>query len=264
MFIGINTVSANQLVTVVSDHIPTELRLMLAHIEKIEKDPKQLTQVIDELQIIEKNLNKIEKRNTYFFIKTEIYKSLLKFSQEQNKQQFQITSIFLAEIQDKLTNNKLLYSEYSFWLISSILTDFESYLKDNKLEQAYSIKGISQAQAIEIKKMNRKIDFLAPLLQLFDQNNPADFEKVLSQNALTTLQVIAANSSYMQMHTNNLLDESTPKTFFQINEIKQNRPPINTVETAETIKSDDDLSEASEAIDQINPSPEIQWVPAQN
>src|SRR5690606_10011531 len=122
-----------------SELIPYEMELMIKHLEKFPPS-EEVTPLNDELKIIGQDMSFSDKEISYFLFKSEIYKQILDNEVIRLEAgSIRVTSALIKEIKKKIDENKLVYSDFSQWIILSMTSDLNPYIQDGFLDKSENI-----------------------------------------------------------------------------------------------------------------------------
>lgn len=250
-----------------SEAVPTEFSLMIEHLQHSELNTKQLKRFIVATELINKELSRTPNTNIMFLFKSEIYKGVLNNQYMKHNSLLQASTSILESTRHKLKKHHIVYTDFSKWIINSLLEDFRPFLKKNFINQYQNVKRSNSVGMIRAKRLQKIMKYLSPWLSAFDKNIPEDFNKLCTKIIIDTIERISRKTYYFKTFTGHLVPQ--PETnLFAIPQIKFNDKKVSIPgdekslkeeaeerkEKAEkTIKSldPDDLSGASSDIDKL-------------
>lgn len=254
--------------TVVSDQLPTEFNLMIEHLKKSKLTQAELERIIAASELINKELATTPGPNIMFLFKSEIYKGILNNQYMKQNSLLQASTSILESTKHKLEKNKVSYTNFSKWIIQSIIKDFDPFLEKNFINQYQNIKRSNSAGMLLAKRLQKIMKYLAPWLNAIDKHVPEDFNKLCTKIIIDTIERISKKTYYFKTFTGDLEPDSE-KELIAIPAIKV-KSTVTSKETddkslkdeAKERKKDaeadvqdldsDDLSGASEEIDKLD------------
>ncbi len=120
---------------VVSEQLPTEFNLMIQHLKQSKLTQEELERLILSSELINKELANTPGPNIMFLFKSEIYKGILNNQYMKQNSLLQASTSILESTKHKLEKNKVSYTDFSKWIIQSIINDFNPFLEKNFINQ---------------------------------------------------------------------------------------------------------------------------------
>lgn len=254
--------------TVLSDSLPTEFVLMINHLKKSSLTQDDLQRIIAASKLINSELANTPKPNIMFLFKSEIYKGILNNQYMKQKSLLQASTGLLESVKHKLNKHKIVYTDFSKWMINAIIKDFDPYLEKNFINQYQNIKRTNSTGLMKAKRLTKIMKYLSPWFNAIDKNTPEEFNKLNTQVIIDTLERISKKTYYFKTFTGPL-QPNEAQALLVIPEVKtknetQEVPDEKSLkdlssERKEEAKKavenlgEEDLSGASEAIDEIDP-----------
>ena len=112
---------------ITSTAVPYELELMFNHLKEQKTTANQKEKLFADLEIINDDLSAIGSKANMFLIKSEIYKGILTNQYLKKEAKVQVSAATVGSIEKKIQSNKVIYSNFSTWIIKSILNDLAEY-----------------------------------------------------------------------------------------------------------------------------------------
>lgn len=257
---------------VLSDLIPIEFTFMVDHLKQTKLSDEDLERIISASELINSELAKTPGPNIMFLFKSEIYKGILNNQYMQQNSLLQASTSILESTRHKLKKNNIVYTQFSKWVIESILRDFDPFLKKNFINQYQNIKRSNSKEMLLAKRLQKRMKYLAPWLNAIDNMSPEDFNSLCTNIIIDTIERISKKTYYFKTFSGKLESDSE-KELLAIPEIKIKRqkeksPKEKSLkEEAKNRKEEalkevqdldsDDLSAASAEIDKLDTSEEI-------
>lgn len=213
--------------------VPYEMELMIKHLEKFPSEFE--LPLSDELKIINQDMSLANKDETYFLFKSEIYKQILDSEiLKLEASSIRVTTTLIKNAKSKLDANKLIYSDFSQWIILSITSDLNEFVSDGFLDRSENIDRSNEKDLLRLKNLQKILGYLSPWLETFTRLTPQQFNQMVSKLSRTTVHKIAQKTSFFQSFSLKL-GESTAKSLFTI--------PFNS--NTETTSSEEGLTESA-------------------
>jgi hypothetical protein len=260
-------------VQIKADKTSYELELMVQHLKNEVRDPVLVENVIKYLSLINNDLKFSKRSYALFLLKTEIYRSILNYDLNITSSLL-INELFLKSLEQKLIKHKLTYTDFTRWMIGSMISDIRPYLKSNFSD---SSNAQMEMQNREYKKI---LKFVGPWLISFEKLTPEGFISEVSQMSIQTLKTISHKTFLYSAFAVATSDEATP--LFILPNLEESpslsdkgekpqtsttQEPSNAVapDKLEEITKPEDLSSISEELDKIQNEatnkPEEIWIP---
>jgi hypothetical protein len=254
--------------TVLSDSLPTEFVLMINHLKKSSLTQDDLQRIIAASKLINSELANTPKPNIMFLFKSEIYKGILNNQYMKQKSLLQASTGLLESVKHKLNKHKIVYTDFSKWMINAIIKDFDPYLEKNFINQYQNIKRTNSTGLMKAKRLTKIMKYLSPWFNAIDKNTPEEFNKLNTQVIIDTLERISKKTYYFKTFTGPL-QPNEAQALLVIPEIKTKKETqevpdekslkdLSSERKEEAKKAvenlgEEDLSGASEVIDEIDP-----------
>jgi len=266
-----------------SELIPYEMELMIKHLEKFPPS-EEVTPLNDELKIIGQDMSFSDKEISYFLFKSEIYKQILDNEVIRLEAgSIRVTSALIKEIKKKIDENKLVYSDFSQWIILSMTSDLNPYIQDGFLDKSENINRNNEKDLLRLKNLQKMMSYLSPWLEIFSRMTPQQFNQIVSTLSRNTIHKIAQKTFYFQNFSLKLEKQeaqelftfpaSSPATASKKEAIENINAPRGLSEESqnrkeEAVQSVEDLEanplEASELIDKLplDSATNTEWEPS--
>lgn len=261
---------------VISDKAPIELKLMTQHLAKYTTDREDIFKVISYCNLINKDLKTSSKKNVFFMLKAEIYRGILRNQYLQFDNKLQVSSSLLNSIEQKLDKYDIVYSDFSKWIIKSILADLQPYIADNFIDQYQGISRLDIKKQEMVTRLKKVLSYITTWLEKIEKLTPENFNELVKNISMDTLHHISSRTYYFNTfskiykQTQETDTFKVPKVKLEItsNEVAKDKD-LN--ESREQAKKDakkiiekidaDDMSGASEEIDKLESSTKSSWSP---
>ncbi len=252
---------------ITSTAVPYEMELMFNHLKEQTISREQKEKLLADLEVINDDLSAIGTKANMFLMKSEILKGILTNQYLKKEARVQVSSSTVDSIQKKVQSNKVIYSNFSAWIIKSILNDLSEYSKNNFLNKYENVSRSNSKDTIKAKKLKKLLKYTSSLINSFLRKSPEEFNHLVTNITLDTISRLALKSYYFKaLHPHQNIGA---QPLFQIPTLKKS-PPTSSPETPQdSIERDSfkqkveaqkeiqkinspDMSPASKSIDQIN------------
>lgn len=191
------SVGKSQEVTFTPDNkLPYEFLLLVDYLQKTELSFAEKLILQNNIQTIDYFLSTLEFKESFFIIKSEVYKSVLRNKPEQeiSKDAYKKTS--LTKLEGLITAQKAAHP-YVLWLLNSIKDDFIS-LTNQTAYQAYILQktGGVEVTDLALASFERRMNFILPFVDYFNETKPENWERLIKKVALNTVESIAIYGMY--------------------------------------------------------------------
>lgn len=259
---------------VVSEQLPTEFNLMIEHLKQSKLTQDDLERLISASELINKELATTPEPNIMFLFKSEIYKGILNNQYMKQNSLLQASTSILESTKHKLEKNKVSYTNFSKWIIQSIIKDFDPFLEKNFINQYQNIKRSNSAGMLLAKRLQKVMKYLAPWLNAIDKHVPEDFNKLCTKIIIDTIERISKKTYYFKTFTGELEPDSE-KQLIAVPAFETKERVTSKVTDEKSLKEEaterkkdaqedvedldsDDLSGASEEIDKLDENNETE------
>lgn len=203
--------------------VPYELELLVKHLERF-PHPEKKSSYLDQLKVINQDLAFANKEETFLLFKSEIYKNILdNESLKVDANAIRVTSTLIKSVNEKLDKNKLVYSDFSQWILLSITSDLNEFIADGFLDRAENINRNNQQDMTRLAKLNKMLSYLSPWIEVFVRVSPQQFNQFVTIVADETIDKIVQRTFFFQNFSLKLESRET-KTLFTL--------PLTTPETS--------------------------------
>lgn len=261
--------------TTIGSKSSTELSLLIQHLAQAKLEYEDKADVINFTTLINNDLAKTSQANTIYLMKTEIYRSILKGIHLPKNVREKLSSTLVNSIQARLKTSE--YSEFTKWLINFILEDFKYFSDNGILDNQKNISRYDSKNALILQHFEKKGHFLVPWLVAFEKLPPKEFQKIVTKTAISILKSISAKSYYYGHFTSKNSEEpenyifKVPGIELPPTKTEEEKEPISLLDMAKARKkkaqndmkkiAPDDLSKASEEIDELIETDKGEWKP---
>jgi len=172
----INPLAAvEQPIILAKDHLPYEFKLLTSATNRYMTSVNEHYELVEDLKIIDAALSPMKKEEQFFFIKSEIYKEILRSKPDTNPPTRYIDPKTLTDLDAKAFEFK--DNEYVSWLIQSIRDDLTPLLSSSmRNTYLFQIQSKTPITDMELTKYQRKIKILLPWAVLFLQKSPDEID----------------------------------------------------------------------------------------
>lgn len=193
-------VYANTISFTLTNRIPTDLKLILAHIESSEfLSEYQIKTLKSDIDKINNYYSSLEDANALFTLKSTLYSSLLDYRNSDYQQVTVKTSDFKI-IQNRLKSQISLHSKFTVWFIEQIEDDFKDFIKDEYLNK-YETAPLTEVNNKRKKEITRLLKFYSPIIRIYKSYDASKLSEFNTKITLFCISQIAAKLPYFQ-HTN--------------------------------------------------------------
>lgn len=195
--------------------VPYELELLIKHLERF-PHPEKKSSYLDQLKVINQDLALANKEETFLLFKAEIYKNILdNESLKVDANAIRVTASLVQAAKEKLDQNKLVYSDFSQWVILSITSDLNEFVADGFLNRAENINRNNQQDMTRLAKLNKMLSYLSPWLEVFIRVTPQQFNQFVTVVADETIDKIVQRTFFFQNFSLKL-EQREPQTLFTL------------------------------------------------
>lgn len=265
---------ALQGLTTISEKAPKELELLTMHLVKYVKTSQDVDKVIGYCNLINQDLQKTPKKNVFFMLKSEVYRGILRNQFLKKENTIQVSNSILLSIEQKLNKYDIVYSDFSKWIITSILEDISTFRKDGFIDQYQRINRSDFEQQKRYNKLKKTLSYISPWIEKIEKLTPESFNNLVKDVGIDILWYISSRTYYFGTFSSKY-KQSINSNIFNIPKIQNNAPnqttpntmdaefkkrTNDTIEILEKIEVDD-MSPASNQIDQIDTEKKNTWYP---
>jgi hypothetical protein len=181
IFLNCNQLFAKS-IYIAKDSTPIEYYYIISSIQQVELSDLDQKEFDELIQIHDQLFSKLSKKEVFFLLKSEIFKSILSFTFKDSITRVNVDSTFVKKISDKIKENKDEYSPFSLWLNYSFLKDLQIILRDKEFVNIASTKT---------SKLKRQLNLIIPWLIKFETLPPGVYEKLISEIYMRVLKKIS-------------------------------------------------------------------------
>lgn len=186
-------------------------KIMLTHLQSSSVEPQQAYQILLSMNSINDNIGKLDRINTLALIITESFKSVLNHPSERVKGT-NIIAAQLAQMKQKKEKYHLVYSDFSKFIIDSVIDEFTPYLKDQFLDKNQNIVASSLQEKEKLFKLKKVIKYLGPWVNKVNSLPANEFNFYVNQVIAKFYQKVDRILKVIQFHSINA--ESQGKRLF--------------------------------------------------
>lgn len=180
---------------------PYVMQLMIKHLSKYTTSSQKIEKTIGYCKLINKDLSKTPLANIIFLLKSEVHRGILESQYLSRKNMIQINESFLKGIEKKLSQFNLVYSEFSQWIIDSILKELSPYRKDQFILRYQSLGRTDFQGKKRAEKLMKSLSYVSAWLEIFDKYTPQKFNKLVNKVGIDILKQLSNKSYYFQKHS---------------------------------------------------------------
>ena len=251
--------SFNKDFNLVNDRAPLEFRLLFESMKYSLKELNEQVRLIVLAQHINKGLGPLKKDQSFFLLKSEVYKSLLEWPHPPT--QFQVGSHTLERIKTNINASKAIYTPFSQWVLEALMADLEEFQKEGLLDLPPAQKSMLNGEKSQrYLKMQRVLKYTRGWLEQADTMSAKDFNKLTEELSWKTLERVKERSSLFRRFSSKAVQDSNQNTFNipeqgmpQMNQGKP-APPATTVDPAMkgiSEKAAEEKAEASSSVENL-------------
>jgi len=209
---------------VASKKTPYELELITKHISASKLNKEQIERVLASTSLINKDLQKVDKYNLMFLIKSEIYKGIFNNQYLKKDNRLQISSTVISSTNHKLKKHSIIYSDFSKWIIKAVLSDLAPYEAGNFINRYQNISRSNAKELLKAKKLLKVLNYISPWLNAFNNLQPEQFNQLGTDLSIDLLEQISKKSYYFLTFASQFEKVQNELIFF-IPDYNFNAPP---------------------------------------
>lgn len=198
--------------TLVNDRAPLEFKLMFESMKYTLKEANEQVRLIVLAQHINRGLGPLKKDQSFFLLKSEVYKSLLEWPH--GATQFQVGSHTLERLKSNLKANSPIYTPYSKWVLESLVADLENFKTEGTLDVTSSQKNSLTGEKLKnYLKMQRVLKYTRGWLEQADTLSAKDFNALTEQLAWRTFERIKEKAALFRRFSSKAIQDTQENTF---------------------------------------------------
>lgn len=206
--------------------VPLEFELIYNYVRR--KLPRkrrlELLKLTHELSV---NFQKVPIENLMFFIKAEVYRSLIQFEFDVYVQKIDINPSFLLKLEQRIQASKGLYDDFAVFILTSLINDFDPYMDSPVFKNLAKVNKANEGDMKLAAEIRRKLKYLNKWFYIADKYDPDRFNKITYEVAWKVLYNLKSYVEVLGYFSGRLFVEE-PVAFFDL-------PPIPEQNVAENI-----------------------------
>lgn len=213
-------IQAFNLVGIAESDTPYIIKLMLDHLKETPIPRNTEKKILKNLVKINDNFVNINKVNKTFLVTSESYKSILNFKSGLTSKSGSVMISELEVVRKKLKKFKLIYTDFSQYIISKSLDDFNPYLEDNFLDQYQSNSNGNSKKLIKIAQLKKIIKYSGPWIHAISSSPAKTFNEQLVELISNFFRNLAEQSYIFTLHKSEQLEAISKPPFTGLNNIQ--------------------------------------------
>lgn len=198
--------------TIVNDRAPLEFRLMFESMKYSLKEVPEQVRLIVLAQHINTGMGPLKKDQSFFLLKSEIYKSLLEWPHPQT--QFQVGSHTLERIQANMKTSQAIYTPFSIWVLESLIADLRPYQAQGLLDLTPAQRStLSAEKTQQYLKLQKILKYTRGWLEQADTVSAKDFNLLTEDLSWKTLERVKERSALFRRFSSKAIQDSNENTF---------------------------------------------------
>lgn len=198
--------------TIVNDRAPLEFRLMFESMKYSLKEVPEQVRLIVLAQHINKGMGPLKKDQSFFLLKSEVYKSLLEWPHPQT--QFQVGSHTLERIQTNMRTSQAIYTPFSIWVLESLIADLRPYQAQGLLDLTPAQRStLSAEKTQQYLKLQKILKYTRGWLEQADTVSAKDFNLLTEDLSWKTLERVKERSALFRRFSSKAIQDSNENTF---------------------------------------------------
>ena len=215
--------------TLVNDKAPLEFKLLFESMKNSLKENHDQLRLIVLAQQINKGLGPLKKDQSFFLLKSEIYKSLLEWPHPPT--QFQVGSHTLKRLNSHIAKGRAVYNPFSIWVLEALAADLEKFEKEGLLALTPSQRAsLTGDKAQQHYRMQRVLKFTRGWIEQADTMSAKDFNTLTDQLAWRTLERVKESAMLFRRLSSKAITD-TQSNIFNIPEQGMPKKPPGAEET---------------------------------
>lgn len=211
-FFSISSYAFNKDFNLINDRAPLEFRLLFESMKYSIKDLNEQVRLIVLAQHINKGLGPLKKDQSFFLLKSEVYKSLLEWPHPPT--QFQVGSHTLERMKTNLNASKAIYTPFSQWVLEALMADLQEFQEAGLLDITPAQKNMLNGEkSLRYQKMQRVLKYTRGWLEQADTMSAKDFNKLTEELSWKTLERVKERSSLFRRFSSKAVQDRDENTF---------------------------------------------------
>lgn len=198
--------------TIVNDRSPLEFKLLFDSLKNSLKENQEQVRLIVLAQQINRGLGPLQKDQTFFLLKSEVYKTLLEWPHPTS--QFQVGSHTLERIKNNIANGRAVYNPFSMWVLEALAADLENFQREGLLAltpiQRANLNG---EKAQQYNKMQRVLKYSRGWLEQADTLSAKDFNALTDQLAWRIIERVKEKGLLFRRLSSKAIADTQTNTF---------------------------------------------------
>jgi hypothetical protein len=164
---------------------------------------------------LNKNFQKVPRENLMFFVKAEVYRSLIQYEFDVYVQKINVSPSFLIKLEQKVQASKGLYDKFAIFLITALINDFDPYMNSPVFKNMSRVNSKNADDMKLAAEIRRKLSYLSKWFYIADKYDPDRFNKITYKIAWKVLYNL---KSYMEVlgHFSGKLHLEDPVAYFEL------------------------------------------------
>lgn len=212
LFFSLSAQAFNKDFTLVNDKAPLEFKLLFESMKNSLKDNQEQVRLIVLAQQINKGLGPLKKDQSFFLLKSEVYKTLLEWPHPTS--QFQVGTHTLQRINTHLATGRAIYNPFSIWILEALAADLEKFDKEGLLAMTQAQRSVLTGEkAQQYYKMQRVLKYTRGWLEQADTLSAKDFNALTDQLAWRTLERVKEKAQLFRRLSSKAIADTQSDTF---------------------------------------------------
>ena len=175
-------------ITLAKSTAPYLLKITMDHLRLEKLSTTEAQEAITNLKELNENTNGTQLIDQHFFIVSGIYKSALNYKFKVSSSTDTLSSLQVKSLNEKLANNKLIYTPFAQFIIKSVYYDFEEYLKDNYFDNFQALKNSDNKSFLKANQLRKLLKYSGQWVNTILSSSPTQFNQICTQVILAFLQ----------------------------------------------------------------------------
>ena len=188
-------------ITLAKSTAPYLLKITMDHLRLEKLSTTEAQEAITNLKELNENTNGTQLIDQHFFIVSGIYKSALNYKFKVSSSTDTLSSLQVKSLNEKLANNKLIYTPFAQFIIKSVYYDFEEYLKDNYFDNFQALKNSDNKSFLKANQLRKLLKYSGQWVNTILSSSPTQFNQICTQVILAFLQQSNIQSRLFFLHS---------------------------------------------------------------
>ncbi len=198
--------------SIVNDRAPLEFKLLFDSLKNSLKENQDQVRLIALAQQINRGLGPLQKDQSFFLLKSEVYKTLLEWPHPPS--QFQVGSHTLQRITSNIANGRAVYNPFSLWVLEALAADLQNFERDGLLSLTQSQRAsLTGEKALQFNKMQRVLKYSRGWLEQADTLSAKDFNELTDQLAWRTIERVKEKGQLFRRLSSRAISDTQTNTF---------------------------------------------------